>query len=345
MTHYFSGLDLWGMEYLLKFSFFLMEKKTIYAHGKLLLTAEYFILDGAVGLALPTKLGQSLSIQTREISQGEHEEGHWQSYDADGSMWFEAKFGLNNYELRETNDRGTAERLVQILQAARALKNPPPPQYKPMHITTELTFPRAWGLGTSSTLIYNIATIFNINPFDLLKKTFGGSGYDIACAGATKPILYHRISDTPHWQEVDFNPPFKEQLYFIYLGKKQNSREGITHYREKMKKNSPSRNNQDFVPPQYFDEITALTNSFLTENNFNNFEKLIIEHEEKVADIIQLKRAKSLIFNDFWGEIKSLGAWGGDFILATSDRTEAETRTYFAAKGFDTFLTYKDLIL
>jgi mevalonate kinase len=306
-----------------------MEKQTFYAHGKLLLTAEYFILDGAVGLALPTKLGQSLSIQSSEGN-----DGSWQSYDADGSLWFEAKLGLNDYEIKETNDAATAERLTSILRVARILKNANTP-YKPMHITTQLTFPREWGLGTSSTLIYNLATLFNINSFDLLHKTFGGSGYDLACAGATKPILYNRIDDTPHWEEVGFKPLFNEQLYFIYLGKKQNSREGIKHYREKSKN----------LPPQYFDEITALTHSFLTENDFKNFEKLIIEHEEKVADIIQLKRAKSLIFNDFWGEIKSLGAWGGDFVLATSDRSEAETRTYFQAKGFDTFLTYKDLIL
>jgi mevalonate kinase len=316
-----------------------MEKQTFYAHGKLLLTAEYFILDGAVGLALPTKLGQSLSIESSKNT-----EGSWQSYDADGSLWFEATLGLNDYEIKETNDAATAERLTSILRAARILKNSSTP-YKPMHITTQLTFPRAWGLGTSSTLIYNLATLFNINPFDLLKKTFGGSGYDLACAGASQPILYNRINDTLHWQEVDFKPPFSDQLYFIYLGKKQNSREGIARYREKMKGNAPSRSNRDFMPQQYFDEITALTHAFLTENDFKNFEKLIIEHEEKVADIIQLKRAKSLIFNDFWGEIKSLGAWGGDFVLATSDRTEAETRTYFQAKGFDTFLTYEDLIL
>jgi mevalonate kinase len=313
-----------------------MEKQTFYAHGKLLLTAEYFILDGAVGLALPTKLGQSLSIQLSKNVYNEEAdtEGVWQSFDADGSLWFEAKLGLNDYQIKETNDEATAERLKNILQAAKVLKNSSTP-YKPTHITTQLTFPREWGLGTSSTLIYNLAALFNINPFDLLKQTFGGSGYDLACAGATKPILYNRIDDTPRWQEVDFKPPFSNQLYFIYLGKKQNSREGIARYREKVKN----------LPPQYFDEITALTHAFLIENDFNNFEKLIIEHEEKVADIIQLKRAKSLIFKDFWGEIKSLGAWGGDFVLATSDRNEAETRTYFQAKGFDTFLTYKDLIL
>ena len=39
---------------------------TFNAHGKLLLTGEYFVLDGALALALPCKLGQSMSIQPFE---------------------------------------------------------------------------------------------------------------------------------------------------------------------------------------------------------------------------------------------------------------------------------------
>jgi len=37
-------------------------KRTFYSHGKLLLTAEYVILDGAKALALPTKFGQEMEI-------------------------------------------------------------------------------------------------------------------------------------------------------------------------------------------------------------------------------------------------------------------------------------------
>jgi mevalonate kinase len=318
-----------------------MEKQVLYAHGKLLLTAEYFILDGAVGLALPTKLGQSLNCQSSKNMEYSNipnpfgtEGVYWQSYDADGSMWFEALLSVNDNAIKKTNDEAIAWQLMRVLQAVRAL-NDSKSFSEAMVITTHLTFPRQWGLGTSSTLIYNLASLFDINPFDLLKKTFGGSGYDIACAGASKPILYHLIDDAPFWQEIDFRPPFAGHLYFIYLGKKQNSREGIKHYREKVKG----------LPPQYFDEITALTNAFLKETDIRNFEKIINEHESRVSEVIHVECVKSLIFKDFWGEIKSLGAWGGDFVLATSDRTEAETRTYFQAKGFDTFLTYEDLIL
>ncbi len=32
------------------------------AHGKLLLSGEYFVLDGALGLALPANYGQHLAL-------------------------------------------------------------------------------------------------------------------------------------------------------------------------------------------------------------------------------------------------------------------------------------------
>ena len=60
-------------------------------------------------------------------------------------------------------------------------------------ITTQLSFPRNWGLGSSSTLINNIAQWFQIDAFELLHQSFGGSVYDIACAQNNNPITY-RIS-------------------------------------------------------------------------------------------------------------------------------------------------------
>ena len=38
--------------------------QTFYSHGKLLISAEYAVLDGALALALPTKFGQSLSVKS-----------------------------------------------------------------------------------------------------------------------------------------------------------------------------------------------------------------------------------------------------------------------------------------
>ncbi len=57
-------------------------------------------------------------------------------------------------------------------------------------VHTTLSFPREWGLGSSSTLISNIAQWANVDPFALLSETFNGSGYDIACAQHNRPIIY-----------------------------------------------------------------------------------------------------------------------------------------------------------
>ena len=309
----------------------MMHPQTFYAHGKLLLTAEYFVLDGAEALALPTLFGQSL-----KIIENNTENLIWKSFDSDGNIWFEGEFNPQNFDILQSNDKTVGQTLSNILKKAHQLSithHLSPITHK--QIETHLTFPKDWGLGTSSTLIYTIGQLFQVNPFDLLKETFGGSGYDIACAGASSPIIYALKNGQPIFKEVLFQPIFEDSLYFIYLGKKQNSREGIARYREKSKN----------IPPQYIDQISALTLAFYCEEDLRNFEKLIAEHENIVSSFIDLPRIQSLYFKDFWGQTKSLGAWGGDFILATSDRGFEATEHYFEEKGFSTVLRYNEMIL
>jgi hypothetical protein len=62
------------------------------------------------------------------------------------------------------------------------------------NITTHLNFPKKWGLGTSSTLINNIAQWLQIDAFTLLNNSFGGSGYDIACKITNTIILKANLS-------------------------------------------------------------------------------------------------------------------------------------------------------
>ncbi len=310
-------------------------KKSFHAHGKLLLTAEYFVLDGALALALPAKLGQSLEL---EIGNWKLEIPalHWRSFDEKKQCWFEAKFELENFEILKNSDPAVAARLQKILREARNLNPDFLPSAKSQELTakSQLDFPRLWGLGTSSTLIHLVAQWAEVDAFELQFRTFGGSGYDIACAGAAGPILYFLKNGKPHAEPCDFYPPFANQLYFIYLGQKQDSREGIARYR------SAVDGRQLAV-----DSISALTREFLTVATLADFEKLIVEHENLVSKTIGLPRAKELYFSDFWGEIKSLGAWGGDFVMATSDRTTEETRQYFNEKGYEVFLPYETLIL
>ncbi len=315
--------------------------KHFHAHGKLLLTAEYFVLDGALALALPVKLGQSLDCGLRIAPTagrggfGGTETLHWRSLDEKGECWFEAKFSPENFAPSEATDTAIAERLQKILQEARRMN----PAFAPITnhqslITSHLQFPRRWGLGTSSTLIYMVSQWAQVDAFELQFCTFGGSGYDIACAGADGPILYRLENGKPQFERCNFQPPFHNSLYLIYLGQKQDSREGIKNYRERGKSVAET-----------VGKISELTSQFLAAQTLGEFDELIRQHEALVAETIGLTRAKDLFFGDFWGEVKSLGAWGGDFVLATSDRPMEETRRYFNEKGFGVFLPYNDLIL
>ncbi len=290
-----------------------------------------------MALALPVRLGQKLEIGKLEISEAKL---HWRSLDKKGECWFEAKFDPENFHPTEATDTAIAERLQKILQEARNLN----PHWSPITnheslITSHLQFPRLWGLGTSSTLIYLVAKWAEVEPFELSARTFGGSGYDIACAGADGPILYKLENGKPKFERSDFHPPFHNSLYFIYLGKKQDSREGIRNYRLTVDGLRLT------VLPGLVSKVSDLTMLFLAAQTLPEFDDLIRQHEELVAETIGLPRAKSLFFSDFWGEVKSLGAWGGDFVLATSDRPMEETRRYFNEKGFEVFLPFDELIL
>ena len=66
-------------------------KKEFYSNGKLLITGEYLVLDGAKAFALPTKFGQNLIIE-----KGNDQEIKWASFDSDGSIWFEDTFSFND---------------------------------------------------------------------------------------------------------------------------------------------------------------------------------------------------------------------------------------------------------
>lgn len=308
--------------------------KAFYSNGKLLLTGEYFVLEGAKALAVPTTCGQDLMVEPINEPQL-----IWNSYTNEGECWLEAIFDLPKLRLASATfesgkDRGNdklAENLAKILKEAQKLNPSFLKSATGFLVKTNLTFSKNWGLGTSSTLLNNIANWAKINPYELLEKTFGGSGYDIACAQNNTPILYTKNEFEPIIEKVDFNPSFKENLFFVYLNKKQNSREGIQRFNE-LKGNLTSEINQ----------ISNLTEEFVACNNLKDFEKLLFEHEKLVSKTIQLKTVQELLFSDYFGQTKSLGAWGGDFILATGN---TDTTNYFNEKGFYTVIPYKELIL
>ena len=186
-----------------------------HANGKLLLSGEYFVLDGAQALALPTQPGQSLEIETIDSNKNTLT---WFSYDEKKELWFNGKFNLPDCAYLNGTDDAAGERLSNIFLAiARQRPDFWTSMKGSLKLNTYLDFPREWGLGTSSTLIVNLAAWARVDPYQLLADTFGGSGYDIACGQSDQPLLYQRTDGQPRAQLVDYKPPFANQLYFVSL--------------------------------------------------------------------------------------------------------------------------------
>ncbi|OSY87477.1 GHMP kinase [Tenacibaculum holothuriorum] len=310
-----------------------------YSNGKLLLTGEYVVLDGATSLAVPTKFGQDLVIEPIKEPQL-----IWGSFTHTGDCWFEASFDLPKLRLtsatfnsdKEGSAEFIAETLRDLLQEAKRLNPDFLSNNNGYIVKTNLTFPRDWGLGSSSTLINNIATWAEVNPFTLLWNAFSGSGYDIACAKHNTPIFYQleKTSTTlsqPIVTPLEFKPSFSDELFFVYLNQKQNSRDGIAQYR---------KNNSNIQ--QEIKDISELSQEFINATSSKDIDKIIVEHERIISSIIKLNPVKNSLFFGYFGEIKSLGAWGGDFVLATGNE---DTPKYFRQKGFDTIIPYSKMVI
>jgi hypothetical protein len=115
----------------------------------------------------------------------------------------------------------------------------------------------------------------------------------------------------------------------VHLGQKQNSRSGIRRYKDRG------------VPkPETIDAANQFTLAWLQATTLSELEETIRRHESLISTQIGLEPVQQSTFPDYWGAIKSLGAWGGDFVLATSDRSVEVTRAYFRARGLQTVLEY-----
>ena len=297
-----------------------MEKGNhFFAHGKLLLTGEYAVLDGALAIALPTQYGQEM-----HITPCEREGIFFRSLTQEGIPWYEGQLFVG-----DTNP--ITQTLERILSQAQRMQ----PNFltgQSVHVETRLDFPREWGLGSSSTLISMIAQWAEVDPYELLWNSFGGSGYDIACARASSPILYQLTEGKAKVYPIYYNPPFATSLFFVYLNKKQSSREGIALY-QGLKKNKKT----------LITQLSQLTEEIYRTHSLESFSKLLSEHEAVLSSYLRLPTVKDSLFKDFSGTIKSLGAWGGDFVLAIGE--ESYIKEYFISKGMQTILPFAQMIL
>lgn len=300
-------------------------KKHFHSNGKLLLTGEYVVLDGAKALAIPTRFGQSMTVEKNTDNRI-----HWESLDYKNRIWFEHTYEIGeNTVLSTGRTNPTAEVLLKILRKAKEMN----PEFlsgkSGFRITTRLDFPQNWGLGSSSTLINNIAQWAETDPFELLFSGFGGSGYDIAAAKTDSPVFYELHNNSPVVEPVALKWDFTEKLFFIYLNKKQDSKTARKQYQNlKVKKSQIAR-------------ISEISQQLPTIQSLEEFSGLLEEHEEILSEILGIPPVKELFFHDFLGTVKSLGAWGGDFVLATGPDT---TKNYFSEKGFQTIFPFKNMI-
>ena len=320
------------------------------AHGKFLLTGEYLVLKGALALAIPLKLGQSMMVETSfdEFLQ-------WNAHKPDGP-WFSVILNPENLEIIDSNDQTKAVKLAQILRAIKQL-NSKAFESGDLKFTTRLVFDPNWGLGSSSTLIANLARWANVNPYELLKLTFGGSGYDIACATAEQPI-YYQLGNVgtalrqaqgpqpvkavepvetlaPMVEPIDFNPSFVEHLFFVYQGQKQSSSKEIKAF---LGKANPVDLQKDI------EAVSEISRAVPKCQTLDEFAMLMQCHERIIARCIGQEPVQKR-FPDFEGVLKSLGAWGGDFVLAATDWPENQVKEYFEEKGLQVIFRYKEMVL
>lgn len=301
-----------------------------YSHGKFLLTGEYLVLKGALALALPLKLGQSLEVETLDSNENRLQ---WEAWRPEGK-WFSVTLNRENLVNYSTDDPEKAMRLNRILQAVKQL-NPKAFEGNDMKFATHLDFDPNWGLGSSSTLIANLARWANVNPYELLKLTFGGSGYDIACATAEQPIYYQLVDNQPKVETIDFQPSFADHLFFVYQGQKQSSSKEIKAFLEKT---NPIDLQKDV------EAVSEISRAVPKCQNLDEFGLLMQCHERIIARCIGQEPVQKR-FPDFEGVLKSLGAWGGDFILAATEWSENQVRDYFKAQSLEVVFGFNDIVL
>lgn len=306
------------------------DKHHFYGHGKLMITGEYFVLDGAQSLALPTKFGQHLRVRELSSSDGLL---YWIALNSKKQPWLQFTFDKSDFScLNDTSAQ--ANDLSKILNATRELNPDFLNDNCDLAVETALEFPNDWGLGSSSTLIHCLSKWANVNAYTLLQNSIGGSGYDVACAGSDSAIVYQKIGEEPSTTKVNWKPSFNDKIYFAHLGKKQSSPDAIKYYRQQLEDKAHAVN-----------ELNRITGLIINTQDFNRFEELLNEHEILIGSQLKLMKVKDTLFSDYWGSVKSLGAWGGDFVMLTNNKSREELTDYLQHKNISTILSWEEMIL
>ena len=305
------------------------EKRTYFSNGNLLISGEYFVLTGAKAFAVPLKKGQLMQVEGYENNRNTI---HWEAYEV-GKPWFKTDYNGKNLSIINSNDIEKATWLQKVLKEILRIKPEIFKKNKSYHISCEIQFNTNWGWGSSATLISNLSTWAGIDPFELNRLVSSGSGYDIAASGSPSSIFYQVNNNKPEIIPVSFKPEFRNFIHFVYSGKKQNTANSIEVNLKSVIKN------KNMIPV-----ISGLTEKIAKEENLDEFMRYIEEHEKIISKTLKMKTIKERFFNGFEGEIKSLGAWGGDFVMVASHLDEKQVKRYFRDKGLETIFRFDEIV-
>lgn len=292
------------------------------ASGKLMLTGEYLVLYGATAWAVPTRLGQTLSVAKSPAAGLK-----WRSIDSKGNLWFEALWDGEGKLLSYT-DIEVADTLNSLLQMGVRLGSNP---FAGWRGEITMDFPREWGLGSSSSLVACLAHWMKVEPFQLFDACLSGSGYDVAVAYHNDGILYNLLSNAERKVELfHHTPPFTEHLYFAYSGAKQNSHNEVVNFQK-----GDASKYHEFIP-----KLNRVSEQMWIANTLESFQEAVIEHEEIIGMVLGREGMNSKY--EINGAMKHLGAWGGDFFLvATNEKSDLDK---LKEHGITEIFNWKDII-
>jgi len=295
------------------------------SNGKLLITSEYLVMKGATALAIPAKLDQELTIKSTNTDFI-----YWESFDKNNLIWYKEKFFLDKGSLIYHGKKNKiSDLIIRLFDYIHRFNDPK--KSIGNEFIWKLNFDRNWGLGSSSTLINNLSKWAKVNPYKLLFSVFNGSGYDIACCDKSNPIIFQKKDDYLSFSNTNFNPNFLNNLFLVFLNKKQNTQKSVQNF---------LKNDAHYI--EEINQINNIVNGIQNVKDLTAFESLIERHEKIIANILQIPTIQNEKFPKYnYGIIKSLGSWGGDFVLATGDERNMD---YFREKGFNTVKKISDLL-
>jgi mevalonate kinase len=304
-----------------------------------MITGEYLVLKGGLAMAVPTVLGQEIQC-THDDSRPLHMV-NWIAKVKGDIAWYSNQFLIDNdFEPAEDANSQRTLFIRSLLIGVNALN---PEFFRPngvYSITTHLDFDPSWGLGSSSSLIANLAYIAEVEPFELLfaSSLNKGSGYDLAVSILGQPINYHIEEGLFHWAEpVELAwKGFARHCRLVFLNRKQDSHLEVSRF--------ISKRNQDHQL-NAIEEINHISKRIPAVSDYREFCDLLYQHEQIMGEVLKKKCIKEQLFPDFPGVIKSLGAWEGDFILVCPENENPQTAEhYFTEKGYKIVMDFGKMI-